>query len=410
MQRKHPNSEEKVTLKILVDKKINEVVFAEAGKDFVDILLSFLTFPLGTIARIVSNDSNMPKVSVGSLSSLYQSVANLDVSHFSSETCKEMLLHPRNSSEDYSQNIKLNIDDTEKTKYFICEDWECNRQGRGGLLSIFRNTRCKCGKLMNREILQEKTSLLNMLGFVHDESTFIIFDNLSVIADNDQSGFYQPKNFGYKYFNAMKVVPVNITQKEIVDLLKISLLSKTPLTDFFLRREVFNMNLPKRDTRVFNDVRSEPCDEGYSSLKVMRRKSSNKILFALAGDDFIDILLSFLTFPLGGVENILQGKSCLRSIDNLYKSVVVLDPIKDFKSPNLKDKLVNSRIAQQFKLQNQIFLVEEDPIVEYCFNTKCFGFANNVSNLYLTTAPGYLTLDGYPFSSPLVYVNPLSES
>ncbi|OIW07523.1 hypothetical protein TanjilG_14469 [Lupinus angustifolius] len=130
MKRKHPNAtaaaaaspEEKVTLRILVDEKKNKVVYAEAGKDFVDVLLSFLTFPLGTIARIVSNDSNMKKVNVGSLTSLYQSVANLDVSHFWTDTCKEMLLHPRNSSEDYCQNMKLNIDDTEKTKYFICDD------------------------------------------------------------------------------------------------------------------------------------------------------------------------------------------------------------------------------------------------------------------------------------------------
>jgi hypothetical protein len=46
-----------------VEKGKNKVVYAEAGKDFVDALFSFLTFPLGTIARLVAKeDSNMEAV------------------------------------------------------------------------------------------------------------------------------------------------------------------------------------------------------------------------------------------------------------------------------------------------------------------------------------------------------------
>jgi hypothetical protein len=41
-------------LKLTVHKETNKVLFAEAGKDFVDILISFLTLPLGTIARLVA--------------------------------------------------------------------------------------------------------------------------------------------------------------------------------------------------------------------------------------------------------------------------------------------------------------------------------------------------------------------
>jgi hypothetical protein len=56
----------------------NKVLYAECGKDFVDVLFSFLTLPLGTIARLVATDSNMKAVKFGSISSLYQSVENLD--------------------------------------------------------------------------------------------------------------------------------------------------------------------------------------------------------------------------------------------------------------------------------------------------------------------------------------------
>jgi hypothetical protein len=52
-------------------------------------------------------------------------------------------------------------------------------------------------------------------------------------------------------------------------------------------------------------------------VKAMVRKSNNKILYVLGEEDFADLLLLFLTFPLGGVENMLNGNSGLDNIDNL---------------------------------------------------------------------------------------------
>ena len=75
----------------------------EAGKDFVDVLSSFLTFPLGNIAIQMEKES----IEVGSLSSLYPSVTNIDKVCLS----KEMLLQLRNSLEAYMDNLKVNIDD-----------------------------------------------------------------------------------------------------------------------------------------------------------------------------------------------------------------------------------------------------------------------------------------------------------
>ena len=59
-----------LSLRLFVDKeKNNKVVVAEASSEFVDILLSFLTLPLGTIIRLVSPD-------IGCINNLYQSVKN----------------------------------------------------------------------------------------------------------------------------------------------------------------------------------------------------------------------------------------------------------------------------------------------------------------------------------------------
>ncbi|EYU34023.1 hypothetical protein MIMGU_mgv1a0195142mg, partial [Erythranthe guttata] len=41
------------------------------------------------------------------------------------------------------------------------------------------------------------------------------------------------------------------------------------------------------------------------SLKVMINKDKNKVLFALIDADFADVLLSFLTLPLGKIVKVL---------------------------------------------------------------------------------------------------------
>lgn len=56
----------------------NKVLLDEAGKDFVDALFSFLTLPLGTIARLVAEESSVEAVKFGSFSSIYQSEKDLD--------------------------------------------------------------------------------------------------------------------------------------------------------------------------------------------------------------------------------------------------------------------------------------------------------------------------------------------
>lgn len=112
----------KVTLTVMVDKEMKKVLYAEAGNYFVDVLFSFLTLPLGTIARLIAKESNMDAVRFGSISSLYLSVSDLDAHYLWSNTCKEMLLSPRNSMEAYCQKMKLNIDETESLQCFVCKD------------------------------------------------------------------------------------------------------------------------------------------------------------------------------------------------------------------------------------------------------------------------------------------------
>lgn len=178
---------DRVSIRVLVDKEKNKVVYAEAGNDFVDVLFSFLTFPLGTVVRFMAKETDIEAVEFGSLNSLYQSVVDLDEQYLWTHTCKEMLLKPRNSMEAYCRNLKLNIDDTEPLQYYICdcEDCTCDHPSVK-CLTTFKNQKSQCGKPMNKLISPYSSATEN--GFVVETATFIITDDLHVRPNNIGTG------------------------------------------------------------------------------------------------------------------------------------------------------------------------------------------------------------------------------
>lgn len=202
--------EEQVSLKLVVNKETNKVLFAEAEKDFVDVLCSFLTLPLGTIARLVGQSTN-----IGCLNSLYQSVANLEVKHLSTATCKEMLLRPRNTSEDFCRTLKLNIDDTEPTKYFMFHSFVCLDFVSCYCLSTFKSIRCPCGKLLDRSVFL-KSSNVNCDGFVQRGATFIITDDLIIRPNSMETSFGVIQNFEIKNTSSVKQITVNVTKEKVL--------------------------------------------------------------------------------------------------------------------------------------------------------------------------------------------------
>jgi len=205
-----------VSLKVLVDKEKNKVVFAEAGKDFVDVLLSFLTLPLGTIARLVAKESNLQPLKVGSLSTLYESVSHLEEKLLWTQRCKEMLLQPRNSMEDYCQEPKLNIDDTEPKTYYFCENlYLCSI--KPGLVSTFSNQRCGCGKLMNRK-WRSLGKLSSENGFVKESASFLVCDDLYIMPNVFGASVDLFLKLAVEDMETLEEHVVDITKKEVCHL------------------------------------------------------------------------------------------------------------------------------------------------------------------------------------------------
>nr|GLL27910.1 uncharacterized protein LOC109148275 isoform X1 [Ipomoea trifida] len=79
-----------VSLKLLIDSKARRVLFAEADKSFVDFLFHLLSFPLGSVIKLVSENSM-----VGSLGNLYGSIQNLSDTYLQPDANKDVLLNPK---------------------------------------------------------------------------------------------------------------------------------------------------------------------------------------------------------------------------------------------------------------------------------------------------------------------------
>ncbi|OMP02616.1 hypothetical protein COLO4_10954 [Corchorus olitorius] len=78
------------TIRLLIDTENNKVLFAEAGKGFVDFLLNMMLLPVGTFLRQFDEKEDMG----GSLGSLYQSINTLS-NNYVFQTSKESLLNPK---------------------------------------------------------------------------------------------------------------------------------------------------------------------------------------------------------------------------------------------------------------------------------------------------------------------------
>lgn len=179
----------KLVLKLVVHKEEKRVLFAEADSNFVDTLFSIMTLPMATVVRHLRNCSDNKLKVIGSLNNLYNSLSNLPDKCLSTEGIKQTLLNTRTSAHDYCIKLKLNIDDAECTKYYVCEDWDCSRRS-GANFSTIACVRCNlCGKAMNRicqyeELTAAPTGNHYDVGvFVSDVTTFIVTDDLRVMPN-----------------------------------------------------------------------------------------------------------------------------------------------------------------------------------------------------------------------------------
>ncbi|KAF8096457.1 hypothetical protein N665_0308s0031 [Sinapis alba] len=311
----------KFRLKLLIDEKRNKVVLAEADQDLVDVLISLLSLPMVKIARLLENHKDLQTI-LACYQNLNRSVADMGIEHFETEACKSMLLSPKSSYEIHCRKLKLNMGDTDATKFFICSNYfsEDDSCCCANEYSNFNTSRCRCGGTMSTKIfVTEEDQVGEEIGnsadgvFVNYRSSFIVTDDLKVSVNSIGVIMNVLNDLGYLEFSDLQETLLDIGFGEVVILLGCFFTSETPLTSAFLRKPCMTRNLKMLPTHVQNTV--EPSS--VFSVKVFVRKFDKEILYAECNADFIDSLLSFLILPL---ELVCSLSNVLGCVGNLCRS------------------------------------------------------------------------------------------
>ncbi|KAK8964970.1 hypothetical protein KSP40_PGU021146 [Platanthera guangdongensis] len=354
-----------IPVRFMIDRAKKRVVFAEAGSDFVDVLFSFLTLPLASIVRLLDKQSGL-----GSLDTLYESVERLDAKHFQTEACKEMLLNPRSASARLCEGLKIKgIHDPDPRNFFTCGEIDCLTQSKS---YYTYNSKClcsRCGKLMGKTLQwpEEKSGEGGI--FVNDKVNFMITDDLQVIPSSLPKGLSLFKEIQIKNPSKLEERVIDFGKEEILNLLKRSFVTTNLLTDVCFPDACVQASagffVPKKDESFDNKAEQE-----ISLIKLILNKENKNILYAEVGVDFIDLLFSFLNFPLGAVLRAPDNLSLGGCIKNLYSSAESMG-LEYFKSEIHRNMLLDPQLpAFSSCNMNQILQLEDIPLEETLITVK----------------------------------------
>ncbi|CAN0897997.1 hypothetical protein LINGRAHAP2_LOCUS19450 [Linum grandiflorum] len=234
-----PTTASNVTLKLLIDRKTKRVLFAEAGKEFVDFLFTLLSLPLGTVIKLLSENKM-----VGCLGNLYQSIAELSDIFIQPSQSKDSVLNPKVLSSTTDANLLLagcdNNSETSATRKvymcYYCDEYvgdnpetmcpNCN--GRRHTEVQFVATAANAGNNGGGNQNNEGG------GFVKGVVTYMVMDNLEVKPMSTISSIALLNKFNIQQVGALEEKVITVGMDEGLKLLKASLQSKTVLTSVFL--------------------------------------------------------------------------------------------------------------------------------------------------------------------------------
>ncbi|XP_075633576.1 uncharacterized protein LOC142606052 [Castanea sativa] len=213
-----------LSLKLLIDNNSNKVVFAEAGKEFVDFLFGYPQLPLGSITGLLSKHD---LVGLGSLSRVYESIENLDPSFLQSKASKDSLLRPipTFSSNTHTPQLLLSfVSPTPGTPSFPFGATPAKAPRHASGSSMFAQP--------NAPSTEEKET-----GYVRDVVTYMVMDDLTVKPMSTISGVTLLTNLYVKDVSSLKEKMVELDKKKGLELITASFYSTTVLTDVFIGRK-----------------------------------------------------------------------------------------------------------------------------------------------------------------------------
>ncbi|KAH7839271.1 hypothetical protein Vadar_002035 [Vaccinium darrowii] len=207
-------SKAKVSLKLLIDPKAKRVLFAEAGKDFVDFLVNLLRLPIGTVVRLLKKRSM-----VGALGNLYGSIEKLSETCLEPNQTKQSLLNSKATTGHVNPLDLLDeIRNTVDKRFYVCNICD---EDEGYHLYVSNDSEASCpvckAKMsrevgyVSREGVREVE--LEFGGFVKPV-TYMVTDDLVVTQLSTISGITMLNKFNVKEVGALEERVVDVGMPE----------------------------------------------------------------------------------------------------------------------------------------------------------------------------------------------------
>lgn len=252
-------------LRLLVNKETEKILYAEAGKDFVDLLFSFLTLPTGSVMKLLSASGRPKKVAC--ITSLYSSVQKLQSVFMNTD--KSHLLEPKFMSPHSSQVLRL-TSSPDPTVYYVCNSLSARNNSCGlsfgatkpypsnsfsfqynGIHNISTHSGglCACGQSISYQVQMQNTNQQDTNpvqgrkgksgsagggeGYVKETVTFIITDELEISPASTITSINLLNKLSVKDIADLEERTARVGPTEALDLLGAALVSTTALNDVF---------------------------------------------------------------------------------------------------------------------------------------------------------------------------------
>ncbi|RCV24718.1 hypothetical protein SETIT_5G108200v2 [Setaria italica] len=232
-----------LSMKLLIDRKAQRVLFAETSKEVVDFLFSLLALPVATVVKLVGKEAM-----VGCVGNLYASVDKLDSTYFQPGAAKDALLYPTVLSSAASATL-LRLPAAPPSPGQPKTSYRCTNTYNSNCRTYIADTHGKacptCGIQMTTaaQYLQSTgpdgsgqavPKPEQSKGFVQGIVTYTVLDNLTVTPMSTISGITMLNTFAVTDLGDLQEKTVKLGYNEGLAILKASLQSKTVLTDVFL--------------------------------------------------------------------------------------------------------------------------------------------------------------------------------
>ncbi|KAK2643795.1 hypothetical protein Ddye_018990 [Dipteronia dyeriana] len=203
----------KTKLRLIVDTKAGKVLFAEAGKDFIDFLIYLLSLPIATAVKILKEKNLNPMVC--SFSHIYESLKNLPESFLQPNQDKNSLLNPR--APVYATGIPLTLSDYD---FNAQKSYKCSKCY--DYMAEVPNLNCSnCKGKVSIGMSYVPPSPVNYSlgpvegGYLRGLATYIVMDNLEFMPMSTKMFVSLLKKSAVKDLDSLEDIEVDLGVEEV---------------------------------------------------------------------------------------------------------------------------------------------------------------------------------------------------